>query len=65
MERYFKLFIVALLTTTSFALTSCGNDEPNGPDDGGNTIVINGVKYKINYNMGQAEYSVHLLKPGD
>lgn len=51
MERYFKLFIVALLTTTSFALTSCGNDEPNGPDDGGNTIVINDVKYKISDYM--------------
>lgn len=51
MERYFKFLIVALLTTMSFALTSCGNDEPNGPDDGGNTIVINGVKYKINDYM--------------
>lgn len=50
MERYFKFFIVALLTTTSFALTSCGNDEPNGPDDGGNTSS------EIAFNLNGKDY---------
>lgn len=47
MERYFKLFIVALLTTTSFALTSCGNDEPNGPDNDSAAFIYNGEKLYV------------------
>ena len=50
MERYFKFLIVALLTTTSFALTSCCNDEPNGPDDGGNTSS------EIAFNLNGKDY---------
>ena len=49
MERYFKFLIVALLTTTSFALTSCGNDddEPDAPNNDTATFAYNGEKLYV------------------
>lgn len=49
MTRYFKLLMVALFATMSFALTGCGDDddEPDVPTTGSG-LTINGVKYKAN-----------------
>lgn len=34
MTKYLKLLMVALFATMSFALTSCGGDEPDDPNGG-------------------------------
>lgn len=49
MKKYLNFLFVALFTTISFSLTSCGDDddEPDVPTTG-NGLTINGVKYKAN-----------------
>ena len=49
MERYIKLLFVALFATTSFALTSCGNDddEPDAPNNDTATFAYNGEKLYV------------------
>lgn len=49
MKKYLNFLFVALFTTISFSLTSCGDDddEPDDPTTG-NGLTINGVKYKAN-----------------
>ena len=52
MAKYLKLFMVALFTTMSFALTSCGDDEDDDVSFGNRgTISINNVKYDIDKYM--------------
>ena len=44
MKKYLSLLFVALFATMSFALTSCGDDEPNDPNNDTATFDYNGKK---------------------
>lgn len=53
MKKYLSLLLVALFTTFSFTLTSCGDDddEPDG-GKGKATLTINGQNYKEHTTTG-------------
>lgn len=58
MERYFKLFIVALFATMSFALTGCGDDddEPNDPNDPNDPNNGDNTSSEIAFNLNGKDY---------
>lgn len=53
MKKYYTLFLGVLLAALPFALTSCGDDEPDDPNKAKSTFTVNGKPY---YDMYQ---SVH------
>ena len=51
MKKYLYFLFVALFATMSFALTSCGDDEPNDPTTGKMELTIDGKKYVFSHTM--------------
>jgi hypothetical protein len=51
MKKYLYFLFVALFATMSFALTSCGDDEPNDPTTGKMELTIDGQKYVFSHTM--------------
>ncbi|MDE6339294.1 MAG: hypothetical protein K2K97_05855 [Muribaculaceae bacterium] len=60
MKKYFYFLFVALFATMSFALTSCGDDEPNDPSTGKMELTIDGKNHvftKTMPNVNGSEYT--------
>ena len=65
MTKYLKLLTVALFATMSFALTSCGGDEPDDPNGGEKdvqyTFKFNNKTYYYGYDVDYGIITLHQM----